>query len=63
MTSLISIMIQKEMHSERNSLNDLKFYSGDVRDEDPFDPLYSDAKAYVTLNALLLMELKRKRQG
>lgn len=41
------------MHSERDPLRDLKFYSGDVRDEDPSDPLFSDPKAYVTLNALL----------
>lgn len=46
-------MIQKEMRSEKDPLQNLKFYSGDVRDEDPFDSLYSDAKAYVTLNALL----------
>ena len=50
---MISIMIQKEMHSERDPLDDLKFYSGDVRSEDPSDLLFSDPKAYVTLNALL----------
>lgn len=50
---MIWMPIQKEMHSERDPLRDLKFYSGDVRDEDPCDPLFSDSKAYVTLNALL----------
>ena len=44
---------QKEMRSERDPLSDLKFYSGDITDEDPDDPVFSDPKAYVTLNALL----------
>lgn len=41
------------MRSKRDPLSDLKFYSGDIRNEDPIDPLFSDSKAYVTLNALL----------
>lgn len=44
-------MKQKGMLSE--SLRALRFYTGDVRKENPDDPIYSDAKAYVTLNSLL----------
>lgn len=37
----------------RSELDDLKFYSGDVRNENPEDEIFSDPKAYVTLNALM----------
>lgn len=51
----------------RSETDDLKFYSGDVRNEDPEDEIYSDPKAYVTLNALLfpgvLTEKARVKEG
>lgn len=48
---LVLMMKQREMLSD--ALHALRFYTGDVRNEDLSDPIYSDAKAYVTLNSLL----------
>ena len=55
--SSVLTMKQKEMRSE--SLRALRFYTGDVREEDPADPIFSDAKAYVTLNSLLFEGTER----
>lgn len=52
-------MKQKEMLSD--SLRALRFYTGDVRDEDPDDPVFSDEKAYVTLNSLLFEGIKTEK--
>ena len=63
--SSVLTMKQKEMLSE--SLRALRFYTGDVREEDPADPIFSDAKAYVTLNSLLFegteTEAARSEEG
>lgn len=63
--SLDLMMKQKEMLSD--SLRALRFYTGDVRNENMSDPFYSDAKAYVTLNSLLFKgmdtELARVEEG
>lgn len=53
------MMKQKEMLSD--SLRSLRFYTGDVREENPADPVYSDARAYVTLNALLFEGTETER--
>ena len=49
------------MRSE--SLRALRFYTGDVREEDPADPIFSDAKAYVTLNSLLFEGTETETAG
>ena len=56
-------MKQKEMLSEE--IRCLRFYTGDIRQEEKKDPVFSDEKAYVTLNSLLFdgIETETARVG